>query len=352
MNKTETDKLKHSDEIAKVESFIDSVKMSGRTTVNIVVHDAPDPDAMGSAVGFQLLLKTEGIDSVIYYRGEVSHPQNKTMINVLNIYMEKVSEDVKNGNQTVCVDCTESNSCADAPDLVIDHHKNSSNSKLKIILSKYGACSTIVFNLLTNMCKLEEFSESADVFTALLLGVRTDTNDLISENMIKEDFVAYQELLELSDKEKLQKVMNYPLPRYSYDRRLLLHREGNSAESNGVFIGGVGYIPEVQRDVISVLAEEYARMDSINTAIIFAIVDKKKLQVSVRSSNVSLDVGTMCKEMFSGFGGGTSYKGGASIPLNFYSNLENGERDTFWEVTCKHMFRNVLKETFSEEKND
>ena len=316
-------------------------------TVNIVVHDAPDPDAMGSAAGVQFLLKMNEIESVIYYRGEISHPQNKTLVNVLNMQMEKVTDDIEDTSLTVTVDSTEMNSCAKKADLVIDHHKNTTTAKKKIILPQYGACSTIVFNLIKALYpEYKHETEYIDVFTALLLGIRTDTNDLISENMIKDDFSAYQDLLEIADKEKLQKVMNYPLPRYSYDKRLLLHKEGNSSESNGVFVGGIGFIAESQRDVISVLAEEYARMDSISTALIFAIVDKSKLQVSIRSSNVSLDVGAMCKEMFGG--GGTSYKGGASIPLNFYSSLENGERDMFWEVTCKHMFRKVLKENFEE----
>ena len=62
------------------------------------------------------------------------------------------------------------------------------------------------------------------------------------------------------------------MPRYSFDKRLILHKEGNSFESDGVFVGGVGYIPEGQRDVISLLSEEYVRMDSISTAVIFAIV--------------------------------------------------------------------------------
>ena len=339
-------------EIELFKTFITEMKESltaDEGTVNIVIHDAPDPDAMGSAVGIQFLLKMNEIESTIYYRGEVSHPQNKTLVNILNVQMEKVAEDIDNPYFTICVDSTETNSCVKKADFVIDHHKNATSSKKKIILPQYGACSTIVFSLIKALYpEYKDMTEYTDVFTALLLGIRTDTNDLISENMIKEDFTAYQELLDLSDKEKLQKVMNYPLPRYSYDKRLLLHKEGNSSESNGMFVGGVGFISETQRDVISVLAEEYARMDAITTAVIFAIVDKSKLQISVRSSNVSLDVGAMCKEIFSGFGGGTSYKGGASIPLNFYSNLENGERDTFWEVTCKHMFRNILKDSFEE----
>jgi len=337
-------------EIETFKKFIEDLLAKDATEVNIAIHDAPDPDAMGSAVGIQFLLKNYGIDSNIYYRSEISHPQNKTLVNVLNIQMLKIANKIDNDYKTITVDCTEKNSCVKKVDFVIDHHKETTTSKQKIILPQFGACSSIVFNLIKGLSKEDNWSEHTDVFTALLLGIRTDTNDLISENMIKDDFIAYQELLDISDKEKLQKVMNYPLPRYSYDKRLLLHKEGNSSESDGVFVGGIGFILEAQRDVISVLAEEYARMDSISTAIIFAIVDKSKLQISVRSSNVSLDVGSMCKELFNGFGGGTSYKGGASIPLNFYSQLENGEKDLFWEVTCKHMFRKVLKENFNEKQ--
>lgn len=339
-------------EIEMFNKFITDLLSNSEEQVNIAVHDTPDPDAMGSAVGVQFILKTFGIESTIYYRSDISHPQNKTLVNVLNIQMTKITEEIDNEFKTITVDSTENNSCTKKADFVIDHHKTATASKNKIILPQYGACASIVFNLLKALVKdYRDQTEYSDVFTALLLGIRTDTNDLISENMIKDDFTAYQELLDISDKEKLQKVMNYPLPRYSYDKRLLLHKEGNSAESNGFFVGGVGFISESQRDVISVLAEEYVRMDSISTAVIFAIVDKAKLQISVRSSNVSLDVGAMCKEMFDGFGGGTSYKSGASIPLHFYSNLENGEKELFWEVTCKHMFRKVLKENF-EETND
>lgn len=331
-----------------------------QTPVSIVMHDVPDPDAMGSAMGLQFILKLKGIDSEVYYRGDISHPQNKTLVNVLSISgwtkladNEKIDDDLP----VFVVDGTEQNSCATKPFMVIDHHKNKSQAKHQIVSHEFGACSTIVWELFKSIFLTPEsdgidLDESANIFTTLLLGIRTDTNDLTSENMIKNDFVAYQELLELSDKEALQKVMNYPFPRYLYDNRLSLHNEGNFAEKNGVFVGGVGFIPSTQRDVIAILSEEYARMETVNTAIIFAIVGKATLQVSIRSSNVSLDVGAMCREIFGEFGGGTSYKGGASIPLTFYTDLENGEKEKFWNVTCTHMFRKVFKEAWVEEPHD
>jgi nanoRNase/pAp phosphatase (c-di-AMP/oligoRNAs hydrolase) len=165
--------------------------------------------------------------------------------------------------------------------------------------------------------------------------------------MSKSDFIAYQELLELSDKDALQKAMNYPLPRYLYERRIALHEEGNSQEANGVFVGGIGFIPADQRDVIAILAEEYTRMESVQTAVIFAITGKKHLEVSVRTHLVSLDVNQMCRDLFGEFGGGKSNAGAAKIPLNFYEELDDKSSIPFWNVTKKHMFKKVLKENWS-----
>lgn len=321
-----------------------------KTTIIIAMHDAPDPDAMGSAVGMQYLLKALGFASTIVYSGEISHPQNKTLVNVLNLSFQrrKVSETYE-GNNVICVDGVEKNTTKVTPTFVIDHHKNISAAPHQIIDPTFGACSTLVYLLLRQMLG-EEWAQKESavmVFTALLLGIRTDTNDLISENMSISDFGAYQDLLQVADKEALQKVMKYPLPRYLYEHRLALHREGNSYETNGTFVGGIGFIPSSQRDSIAVLAEEYARMETVNTSVIFAIVDRATLHVSIRSSNVSLDVGSMCAELFGEFGGGTSYKGGAALPLGFYGEIDNGERDVFWRVTSAHMFRKVLQEAYT-----
>ena len=332
------------EDLDKIQSFLDKLKKEKQKKVAICLHENPvaDPDTMGSAVGMRLFLKKQGIEGIIYYKGEISHPQNKTIVNVLNI--EMIKDVVPDGLPIIVVDGTEKNAGVNRADLVIDHHKSESKAEYQIINPNYGACSTMVWEIIKEADIIKK--ENADTFTSMLLGIRTDTNDLISENMIENDFVAYQELLKLSDKEKLQKVMNYPLPRYLYDARLDLRKDGNYHEADGTFIGGIGYIPSSQRDAIAILAEDYTRMDAVQTAVIFAITDKKYLEVSVRSSNVSLDVGAMCKDLFDG--GGNAYKGGGKIPLAFWSNLENGEKTKFWDITCKHMFRTVLKENWAE----
>lgn len=330
-----------------IEHVRSSVKDEEIPMVNICLHYAPDPDCVGSGLGMSLFLKSFGIESRIFYGGEISHPQNKTIVNVLNITLNKTNKDIEGIN--VCVDCTENNSVAATAEFVIDHHKNQSKAKYQVIDPNYGACSTLIWNLLK---EVEYDTEETNIFTALLLGIRTDTNDLISENMTREDFVAYQELLDLADKEALQKVMNYPFPRYLYDKRVVLHKDENSAENNGVFVGGIGFIPADQRDVIAILAEEYARMESIQTAVVFAITDKKSLEVSVRSSNVSLDVNQMCKDLFGDHGGGKTSAGGAKIPLSFYGDIDGNLSGDFWKITRSHMFRKVLREGWTDEENN
>jgi len=139
----------------------------------------------------------------------------------------------------------------------------------------------------------------------------------------------------------LQKIMHYPLPKYLYDKRLKLHEEENSYNQNGIFIGGIGFISGEQRDCISILAEEYSRMESVSTAVIFAITDKQMLEVSVRSSNVSLNVDALCKKLFNG--GGNAYKGGGRVSLGFYDNLNTPDkRQMLWELTCENMKTKVL----------
>lgn len=339
--------------------YLNYLKEKQINEVYICLHDAPDPDAFGSACGINFILKQNGINSKIVYRGEISHPQNKAMMNMLSIVAEKINYKINNNKnknefECICVDCTPNNSCTELASLTIDHHKVKSESKFEIIDPSYGACSTIVWNIVKELLILDQIDKNSQdsiiTFTSMLLGIRTDTIDLTSERMSKEDFIAYQELLELADKEIIQKIMNYPFPRYLYEKRMILHEKGNSHELNGVFVGGIGFIPSSQRDVIAILSDEYVRMESVSTAVIFAIIDKKFLEISVRSNSVSLDVNQMCKDLFGEFGGGSSSRGGAKVPLVFYSEIDDKRMDDLWDLTCNQMFKMVHKEGWTDGK--
>ena len=73
--------------------FADAVNgLSKGGKVAIFTQDNPDPDAIGSAHGLAWLIKklNSSVSTTIFYGGEISHPQNRTLVNLLNISMKKV----------------------------------------------------------------------------------------------------------------------------------------------------------------------------------------------------------------------------------------------------------------------
>ena len=55
--------------------------------VYIQTHNFPDPDAIASAFGLSVLLKSEGIDSSICYKGKIERFSTNGLIEKLKIEM-------------------------------------------------------------------------------------------------------------------------------------------------------------------------------------------------------------------------------------------------------------------------
>ena len=184
-------------------------------------------------------------------------------------------------------------------------------------------------------------TEYKGLASALLIGIRTDTKEMGSENVSVEDFEAWQQLYQYSEIEKVQKIINYDKPRYYYDKIVEMNKENNSTEIDGTFIGGVGLCSAKQRDVIAMLADEYLRMSGISTTIIFSLIDRQYIEVSMRTQLSSVNVKNFLQKIFGEkFAGGTSYQGGAKIKISdFFGKLEDDEIDEFWSLICKRMFK-------------
>ena len=57
-------------------------------SVAVLTHPSPDPDCLGGAAGISLALsEAYSLNTKIFHYGEVSHPQNKSMKNVLRIQL-------------------------------------------------------------------------------------------------------------------------------------------------------------------------------------------------------------------------------------------------------------------------
>jgi len=319
---------------------------------------SPDPDSIGSGMGIKFLLQNfNKSDCTIVYSGEISHPQNRTLVNVLNIelieqdkfFIDNKNEVNKKYSKFVWVDHVPREKLPELikPTLIIDHHKSNYDKNGAIVdIRNVGSCCSIVWEYIKNSgYKLSADKESdAKIAIAMLFGIKTDTGDLIADNTTDLDFAAYQDLSVIVKENNISDIINYKYPAYFFEVRSRLDEEGNSIIKDSFFIGGIEFISPVRRDCLPMLADERLRMEGISTAIVFAIVGEN-LEASVRSNNPAIDVNKLCKDIFGeDYAGGRIGAGAARVPLGILSSSTMTEEDkkTVWPAYRSIILHKIL----------
>jgi len=306
--------------------------------VAIICHDSPDPDCFASAMAMKAIAESYGLSAGIYYGGDVGHTQNRVMVNVLNIMTTKLDSEedeettgtianTLNSSYLVVVDtsnfgkenCKAINKFVKdkrQPDLVVDHHEQNPNIECSYIHESKGSCSTIFYQIL----KSHGIAINKTLATALYLGINTDTADLKAEGTTDEDSDTYQDLKSLIDLEKFLQILNYPKPLALVDLR---RRAYADLEVTGnIAVGNVGVITPQQRSLIGELCEELLEVESIDTAVIMAVVDEgmkgdKWLVASFRSSVLAINTKDFMTSVFGKRNaGGRKGSGAAQITLD------------------------------------
>lgn len=147
----------------------------------IQCHDNPDADAIASGFGLYTYFMQKGINTRLIYSGRFQiHKSNLLlMVAKLSIPIEYVEKDSLSLSDEllITVDCqygVGNVTCFHAEHIVIiDHHQIETELPDSLIMSNFGSCSTIVWQLL----KEDGFDldKYIDVSTALYYGLFTDT---------------------------------------------------------------------------------------------------------------------------------------------------------------------------------
>lgn len=289
--------------------------------VSIFIHDSPDPDCMGAAAGMSTLIKhVYGLNSKIYHYGELSHPMNRSMKNVLHISLNDGDDfDPSKSSAIMVLDtdlfATRFKEFVSKVDIRIDHHKLDRDDDPTLLdVRDVGSTCAIVWEYLKAFDV--PMTEYPNVATAMVLGITTDTLDFTNESTSDLDMTAFRELLPFVNRDALSKVNKFELP------KILFKIETDAFNSrdikNSTLVSSVGEQGQHNRDIIPMIADRFARMVGINTVFIMGIIEDK-LVVSVRSGDSRVDVGEVCAKVFgrdfsgSKEGGGS---GGAKVPLN------------------------------------
>lgn len=301
--------------------------IAGKRKVAIFTHPAPDPDAIGAMMGMRWLLAKNGIESYLFYGGEVSHPQNKTMVNLLDPGLMPVADfDSQEYDLTILVDTVPSYAAVGGKkvefDIVIDHHPETNGFKSLYINLKAGSAAATVYHLIQQMGYSFDRTIDADtrVATAIIVGVYTDTENMLSEDSTNYERDTFGGTLEARDVESLKSIVHYEKPKLwakleaEATTKLM---SGEAAIDDGVAVVGLGLIAEKHRDVIADIAQKLLSWEDIHTSIVFAIVGNESMQGCIRSNNSTTIVPDVCRKLGGkhGSGGGKRGKGAYSYDL-------------------------------------
>ncbi len=329
--------------------------------IAIFSHSFPDPDAIGSMVGLSWLLeKLYDIDSVCFYDGDVSHPQNNAVVNLLDPPIRPIQEynPPEFGLHFLCDTIPIHAGIGKNNinfDLVIDHHKEVPNGNFQgsyINIKCASACSTL-FAIMQSLCKSKgiwfdhDSERDKKICTTLLVGIMTDTEGLLSEDSTSYDLEAFYNLFEYRLSNSLHQIIFFKRPKFWIDTKAVA--SGNAIlDKDGCCIVGLGLIPNKQRDILADLAQEIMRWQGTEVSVVFGLIGGDRIEGCVRSVNSSLSVSDLCKKLGGrhGNGGGKLGKGAYSIPLAGFEIDPDDDEETkteAWNVINKKEVKRILR---------
>ncbi|ASJ15804.1 phosphoesterase [Thermococcus chitonophagus] len=319
------EKVGESKNARKLINKLNEIKERAETLL-IVMHDNPDPDSMASASALALIAQTVGLKTQIVYGGDITHHQNRAMVNVLGMDLRRVSRgsyEIKRHSAIAIVDAQPNGNITilDEDDLkkveiIIDHHQILQNLKERLnpecfidIRPDVNATSSIMVEYL----KALEIPINDTLATALFYGMYIDTKKFSKLSRI--DIKAIEFLTGKVNYDLLDKI---EFPDISTETAEILARAIlNRKIYKNVVISNVGFI--ANRDAIAEAADFLLRLEGITTVLVFGIVDDR-IEISARTRDVRINIGAIMKEAFGdiGSGGGHAQAGGARIPLGIF----------------------------------
>lgn len=332
------------------QAFREVVSSANRAA--IFTHAYPDPDAIGSMMGLKWLLAKAGVSSDLFYSGTISHPQNRSMVNLLDPDLLPLDSFVQGSYDiNLAVDCIPENAGCPKGDgfsfhLVVDHHKDSPKNfgGVYVNLKAGSACAT-VYEIIRKF-GLDFDENDSRVATAMMIGITSDTEFLMSDDCSDYEFDAWRNLFPFRDPILLKQIVNFERPKFWTDSKAEAVAKAMVEDSVGVV--GMGIIPAKHRDMIADMADEMVTWEDVNTAVVFAIVDGSRMEGSVRTKASSVSVPALCQDLAGrhGTGGGKLGKGayrydlaGASIDEDEDDEIKKKAWELFESKETSRVFR-------------
>ena len=297
-------------------------RIDGRLAV--VMHDNPDPDAIASALALSRVAAAAGVSADPCYFGDISHQENRALVNLLDLdLIELDSEtDLEAYGGVALVDHSRPGVNDGLPedtqiDIVVDHHPPRAPVEAHFVDLRrdIGATST----LLSEYLRRAGIDPEESLATALLFGIRIDTNDFARE-VSATDFEAAAWLLTHADLSALDRVESPSMTSAVLETlaRAIRDRDvrGDALATN------VGSISD--RDALAQAADRLLNMEGIRIAVVYGFKDGT-VYVSGRARGTDVDLGETLRDALGAIGsaGGHADMAGAQVPLGILGETED-----------------------------
>lgn len=292
--------------------------VAGATTVLIVPHNDPDPDAIASAVGLRYLLaQVANLPSQIQYAGIIGRAENKALVRYLGRPLRQLAPaDLRQATHIALVDTQPGAGnnplpAGHRPAIVVDHHdwrEETASAAFNDVRPDVGATSTIIAEYL----RVAGQEPPPPLATALFYGIKTDTMGLWRGAGMA-DMVAYQYLQPLVEIDGLSEIAGARLPTAYFQSFVQAFQSAQVYDS--VVLSYVG--PMAYPDLAAEIADLLSRLEGVQWVLCMGTYNDS-LNLSVRSRSRRARAGQLVRAVVGdlGIAGGHGTMAGGHIQLH------------------------------------
>ncbi|PGF15155.1 DHH family phosphoesterase [Natrinema sp. CBA1119] len=297
-------------------------RIDGRLAV--VAHDNPDPDAIASAVALVGVAESVGVTADACYFGDISHQENRAMVNLLELDLRNMAPDdsLAEYSAFALVDHSRPGVNDQLPtdlhvDIVIDHHPPRGPVPGEFVDLREGAGATST--VLTEYVDRFDLAFDPSTATALLYGIRVDTNDF-TRQVSPADFRAASTLSPHVDTSILRQIEQPSLEGETLET--IARAIKNRVQRDSVAVASVGRIGD--RDALPQAADQLLAMEGVETTLVFGF-DDEMVFLSARSRAADVDLGETLRDGFDRIGsaGGHADMAGAQLEIGILGSADH-----------------------------
>ncbi|HEU0013456.1 MAG TPA: bifunctional oligoribonuclease/PAP phosphatase NrnA [Longimicrobium sp.] len=340
----------------------------------VALQDFPDPDAISCGMAYREIAKRFEIDADLVYDGQISHPENRALVNLLDVEVRQYARDLQLDaynaavfvdNQGATTHLTERLKAAGVPTLaVVDHHD--ADDVLDPIFSDVrplGAAATIFAEYLSSgaLLKLDAENEGhMRLATALMHGLHSETDGFVRARPAEYRAAAF--LSRYMDPDLLERVLC--VQKSSGTLRVIERALHDRVVASGYSVAGVGFVRWGDRDAIPVAADFLLTEENVHTSIVYGLLGEEDgrevVSGSLRTTHATMQVDRFLKaalgEDLRGrpYGGGRSRAGGFEIDVGFLRGDEDDpdQQAMKWALFDRRIRRKLFREAGVEDLDE